>query len=116
MAVAEGYHRQVSDRVAKILQNTGILEKEDGFSYQMGAGKIPLDVARQLTEIMENNPDIRAKFTMGGANAYHFQQLEKGFLEVVSGPFVRSSYRADRVLEKNNAGLANLSDNSNDKG
>jgi len=33
--------------------------------------------------------------------------LEKGFLEVVSGPFVRSSYRADRVLEKNNAGLCN---------
>jgi len=31
--------------------------------------------------------------------------LERGFLEVVSGPLVRSSYRADRVLEKNNAGL-----------
>jgi len=31
--------------------------------------------------------------------------LAKGFLEVVSGPFVRSSYRADRVLEKNNVGL-----------
>ena len=31
--------------------------------------------------------------------------LEKGFTEVVSGPLVRSSYRADRVLEQNNAGL-----------
>jgi len=31
--------------------------------------------------------------------------LRKGFLEVVSGPMVRSSYRAERVLEKNNAGL-----------
>ena len=31
--------------------------------------------------------------------------LEKGFLEVVSGPLVRSSYRAERVLEKNNAGI-----------
>jgi lipoic acid synthetase len=31
--------------------------------------------------------------------------LERGFLEVVAGPLVRSSYRADRVLEKNNAGL-----------
>ena len=31
--------------------------------------------------------------------------LGKGFLEVVSGPLVRSSYRADRVLEKNNVGL-----------
>lgn len=32
--------------------------------------------------------------------------LEKGFLEVVSGVLVRSSYRAEQVLEKNNVGLA----------
>jgi lipoic acid synthetase len=31
--------------------------------------------------------------------------LELGFLEVVSGPLVRSSYRAERALEKNNAGI-----------
>jgi len=31
--------------------------------------------------------------------------LKKGFLEVASGPLVRSSYRADRVFEKNNLGL-----------
>lgn len=31
--------------------------------------------------------------------------LTKGFLEVVSGPLVRSSYRAERVLERNNLGL-----------
>jgi lipoic acid synthetase len=31
--------------------------------------------------------------------------LEKGFKEVVSGVFVRSSYRAERVLEFNNVGL-----------
>jgi lipoic acid synthetase len=31
--------------------------------------------------------------------------LARGFLEVVSGPLVRSSYRADRVFDKNNAGL-----------
>ncbi|WP_372966209.1 lipoyl synthase [Marinobacter sp.] len=32
--------------------------------------------------------------------------LEKGFMEVPSGPMVRSSYRADRVFDKNNLGLA----------
>lgn len=32
--------------------------------------------------------------------------LKRGFLEVVAGPLVRSSYRADRVFEKNNVGLA----------
>jgi lipoic acid synthetase len=31
--------------------------------------------------------------------------LERGFLEVVSGPLVRSSYRADRTFAKNNVGL-----------
>lgn len=32
--------------------------------------------------------------------------LEKGFMEVAAGPLVRSSYRADKVFEKNNLGLA----------
>lgn len=31
--------------------------------------------------------------------------LEKGFFEVASGPMVRSSYRADRVFQKDNLGL-----------
>lgn len=35
--------------------------------------------------------------------------LARGFLEVVSGPLVRSSYRADRVFDKNNCGLADAS-------
>jgi lipoic acid synthetase len=38
-------------------------------------------------------------------NAYRDAALGKGFLEVVAGPLVRSSYRAERVLERNNAGL-----------
>lgn len=42
-------------------------------------------------------PDEFAKYRTLG--------LEKGFLEVVSGPLVRSSYRAERALEKNNVGL-----------
>ncbi len=33
------------------------------------------------------------------------QGLQRGFMEVVAGPLVRSSYRADRVLEKNNVGI-----------
>lgn len=37
----------------------------------------------------------------------HFRQvgLDKGFFEVASGPFVRSSYRADRIFAKDNIGL-----------
>ena len=32
--------------------------------------------------------------------------LKMGFMEVAAGPLVRSSYRADKVFEKNNLGLA----------
>jgi lipoic acid synthetase len=38
-------------------------------------------------------------------SAYRRLGLEKGFTEVVSGPLVRSSYRAERALEGNNVGL-----------
>ncbi len=34
--------------------------------------------------------------------------LALGFTEVASGPLVRSSYRADRILERNNLGLAEI--------
>jgi lipoyl synthase len=37
--------------------------------------------------------------------SYREHALELGFLECVSGPLVRSSYRAERALERNNAGL-----------
>jgi lipoyl synthase len=36
---------------------------------------------------------------------YREAGLALGFLEIVSGPLVRSSYRAERALERNNAGL-----------
>jgi lipoic acid synthetase len=39
-------------------------------------------------------------------DAYRQEGLEIGFLEVVAGPLVRSSYRAERVLQKNNVGIA----------
>jgi len=40
----------------------------------------------------------------------HLRQLGlgKGFLEVVSGVLVRSSYRAEQVLQKNNVGLSSV--------
>jgi len=34
--------------------------------------------------------------------------LELGFLEVAAGPLVRSSYRADQILQKNNLGLGSI--------
>jgi lipoic acid synthetase len=40
---------------------------------------------------------------------YRAQALALGFLECVSGPLVRSSYRAEQALNRNNAGLDNAS-------
>ena len=40
---------------------------------------------------------------------YRGQALAHGFLECVSGPLVRSSYRAEQALNRNNAGLDNRS-------
>ncbi|MCY3731521.1 MAG: lipoyl synthase [Rhodospirillaceae bacterium] len=37
--------------------------------------------------------------------AYRQRGLELGFVEVVAGPLVRSSYRAERVFDRNNVGL-----------
>ena len=39
-------------------------------------------------------------------DAYRSEGLDKGFVEVVAGPMVRSSYRAEQVLQKNNVGIA----------
>jgi lipoic acid synthetase len=40
-------------------------------------------------------------------DAYRAQALSLGFLECVAGPLVRSSYRAEQALNRNNAGLDN---------
>jgi lipoic acid synthetase len=40
---------------------------------------------------------------------FRARALAKGFLECVSGPLVRSSYRAEQALNRNNAGLDNRS-------
>ena len=37
--------------------------------------------------------------------AYRAAALDRGFIECVAGPLVRSSYRAERALARNNAGL-----------
>jgi lipoic acid synthetase len=41
---------------------------------------------------------------------YRESALRRGFLECVAGPLVRSSYRAERALERNNAGLSTSRD------
>lgn len=53
-----------------------------------------------------NHLPVEEYVTPDAFNRYREIGLEKGFMEVPSGPMVRSSYRADRVFDKNNLGLA----------
>jgi len=53
----------------------------------------------------KNHLPVERWVTPEAFNRFRDLGLEKGFMEVPSGPMVRSSYRADRVFEKNNLGL-----------
>ncbi len=52
-----------------------------------------------------NHLPVQRFVTPQAFERYRQWGLERGFLEVVAGPMVRSSYRADRVFEGNNVGL-----------
>ena len=90
-------------------------------SLMLGLGETEEEVLQCMDELREAGVDILTfgQYLQPTANHYpidryvtpqEFEQyrtwgLEKGFLEVVSGVFVRSSYRAEQVLLKNNVGL-----------
>jgi lipoic acid synthetase len=54
-----------------------------------------------------NHLEIVRFVTPAEFDRYRAEALELGFLECVSGPLVRSSYRAEQALARNNAGLDN---------
>jgi lipoic acid synthetase len=60
----------------------------------------------QYLQPTRNHLPVKRWVTPEEFNRYREIGLAKGFMEVPSGPLVRSSYRADRVFEKNNLGLA----------
>ena len=63
-----------------------------------------LTIGQYLRPTLNHHP-IERWVTPEEFESYRNTGLKKGFLEVMSGPMVRSSYRAERALEKNNAGL-----------
>jgi lipoic acid synthetase len=60
----------------------------------------------QYLQPTENHLPIERYVTPEEFEKYRQWGLKKGFLEVVSGALVRSSYRAEQVLMKNNVGLS----------
>ena len=56
-----------------------------------------------------NHLSIERFVTPEEFDGFRERALARGFLECVSGPLVRSSYRAEQALNRNNAGLDNRS-------
>lgn len=82
---------------------------EEIFATMDDLRAIDLDILTlgQYLRPTSNHLDVERYVTPEEFERYRQVGLEKGFTEVVSGPFVRSSYRAERALEKNNAGIVN---------
>jgi lipoic acid synthetase len=70
------------------------------------ANKVDILTLGQYLRPTLNHLPVERWVTPKEFDHYRDVGLAKGFLEVVSGPMVRSSYRAERALEKNNAGLS----------
>lgn len=68
---------------------------------------IGLDIVTfgQYLRPTRNHLPVERYVTPDEFDRYRHWGLERDFLEVVAGPLVRSSYRADRVFERNNVGL-----------
>ena len=116
--VRAGYQQTLEVLAESKRINPNVLTKT---SLILGLGETDDEIEKTMDDLIANNVDI---LTLGQYlrptlnhlpiekwvtpeefNYYRDLGLRKGFLEVVSGPMVRSSYRAERVLEKNNAGL-----------
>lgn len=91
-------------------------------SLMLGLGETEQEILEAMDDLRAASVDILTLGQYLQPTAHHFpidrwvtpdefeqyrqQGLAKGFLEVVSGVFVRSSYRAEQVLQKNNVGLS----------
>ncbi len=91
-------------------------------SLMLGLGEKDNEIMKTMDDLREAGVDILTlgQYLRPTANhlaveryvspeefeAYRAEGLEKGFVEVVAGPMVRSSYRAEQVLQKNNVGIA----------
>lgn len=69
------------------------------------AAKVDILTLGQYLQPTAHHLPIERYVTPEEFEAYRQIGLERGFLEVVSGVLVRSSYRAEQVLQKNNVGL-----------
>ncbi|MCH7979946.1 MAG: lipoyl synthase [Proteobacteria bacterium] len=87
----------------------GLGEEDDEIMQTMQdlrAANVDIVTLGQYLRPTLNHLVVERYVTPAEFDAYREQGLEMGFLEVVSGPMVRSSYRAEQVLQKNNVGIS----------
>ena len=102
------YAAQNSDVITKTSLMLGLGETDDELLACMDdLRKASVDVLTlgQYLQPTKNHLPVERFVTPDEFERYREWGLQKGFKEVVSGVFVRSSYRAERVLEFNNVGL-----------
>ena len=102
------YAARNSDVITKTSLMLGLGETDDELLECMDdLRKASVDVLTlgQYLQPTKNHLPVERFVTPDEFERYRVWGLGKGFKEVVSGVFVRSSYRAERVLEFNNVGL-----------
>lgn len=105
LAHAKQYRPEVLTKTSLML---GLGETDDEIRATMDdllAIGVDILTLGQYLRPTKNHLPVERYVTPEEFNRYRDIGLEKGFMEVASGPMVRSSYRADRVFEKNNLGL-----------
>ncbi|HEV2284729.1 MAG TPA: lipoyl synthase [Steroidobacteraceae bacterium] len=73
------------------------------------AARVDIVTLGQYLRPTLNHLAVERFVTPAEFDRYRGEALARGFLECVSGPLVRSSYRAEQALNGNNAGLDNRS-------
>jgi len=76
--------------------------------HDLRAAAVDLVTLGQYLRPTVHHLPVERYVTPAQFDSYRAQALAQGFLECVAGPLVRSSYRAEQALERNNAGLDNL--------
>jgi lipoic acid synthetase len=109
LAVLRHAKQHRSDVLTKSSLMLGLGETDEEIATTMDdlrdAGVNIITLGQYLRPTMNHLP-IERWVTPDEFARYREWALARGFLECVSGPLVRSSYRAERALERNNAGLA----------
>lgn len=101
--------RHRPDVLTKTSLMLGLGESDDEIRQCMDdlrAAKVDILTLGQYLQPTVNHYPIDRYVTPEQFETYRQWGLDRGFMEVVSGVLVRSSYRADKVLEKNNVGLS----------